>query len=675
MLARSLMKRLVHRVGFFRPAPQAGQCLAYCADSGLLALSREGGDIEVWDVLQACAVLRRRFYADEETSVESLAFARPKRLFSCGLHGLVVEHDLDSLSTRRKYAVSASGPAWCIEYNAKSARLAVGTEDGQVSLYKVTPDEEEIDFDKTLDKQDGRILCLVWHKSGDYLATGSPDTIRFWDTRSGHVLRRMATGRDEKFRETIVWSVALTDDFTIVSGDSRGKTCFWDAKVGALNDAYQSHKADILAVCLNKDQNLAIAVGADPTMVHFQPLAQQQHRRRRWVKAMHRSLHTHDVRAAIFLHDNHFLASVGVDAALALGNIRTKTTALYPPLETTANPSVALAPQANVILLRNRRNVEVWRLGSTLSSAETANEEGNALNLDSEPLKILQLEAKETIRCAAIASGGSSLAYATYSMLRSYKLDLQKPSLFKVPILGAEIGVIQHLGFHNNATLFAVSQSADFHLLNLENDTATNTSTISLHVETALKSGVANLAFNAFTVVMADFDGNVVTFNAKKRRQIAILPHYKEAVITCLNLDSDSNYVAITYANRRAVLCCAQSGCLLHTLSENLPHRFFNRKSPFRGIHLETDKWILYDDSEIAVVEKAPVKPTTPKSAKKGIKQMPAQSFTVTFKNQYRHLAHFERISSGCFVAVEVRQESFEEQMPPSIRLKKFGAM
>ena len=57
---------------------------------------------------------------------------------------------------------------------------------------------------------------------------------RLWDVESGHPLQRMSTGRVEKNLETTVWSVIILNDFTIVSGDSRGKTSFWNGNTGKL---------------------------------------------------------------------------------------------------------------------------------------------------------------------------------------------------------------------------------------------------------------------------------------------------------------------------------------------------------------------------------------------------------------------------------------------------------
>jgi len=52
--------------------------------------------------------------------------------------------------------------------------------------------------------------------------------------------------------------IFFQDDFTVVSGDSRGKTSFWKGRTGTLVDSYQSHKADVLAVAISPDQQVQI---------------------------------------------------------------------------------------------------------------------------------------------------------------------------------------------------------------------------------------------------------------------------------------------------------------------------------------------------------------------------------------------------------------------------------
>ena len=68
------------------------------------------------------------------------------RLFSTGLHGLLIEHDLDKVdhlsTTDNSYNQDkqtvwsvTSGAAWCMSYNSRAKKLAVGTEEGKVAKY------------------------------------------------------------------------------------------------------------------------------------------------------------------------------------------------------------------------------------------------------------------------------------------------------------------------------------------------------------------------------------------------------------------------------------------------------------------------------------------------------------------------------------------------------------
>nr|CAD7417925.1 unnamed protein product [Timema poppensis] len=95
----------------------------------------------------------------------------------------------------------------------------VGTEDGHINIFEIT--DTHLTFEKVLDRQDGRILCLCWDSTGSFIVSGSVDVIRIWDVKSGHAIHRMLTGRAEANKETIVWCVAVTADFTIITGDSR----------------------------------------------------------------------------------------------------------------------------------------------------------------------------------------------------------------------------------------------------------------------------------------------------------------------------------------------------------------------------------------------------------------------------------------------------------------------
>ncbi len=382
----------VHSVRFLSLSPSFAHCLAYSEKAKLLAVSRSDNSIEVWNVASTAALLQRWLPGNSESSVESLCWAGDAgdRLFSTGLHGLVLEHSLDALCTKSQFAVT-SGPAWCMEYHAGRNRIAVGTEEGYVCLFEVTDDG--LQYDCVLDKQEGRILCLAWHSSGTYLVTGSPDTLRVWNVDSGHPTVRISTGRTEKLRETIVWSVAVADDLTIMSGDSRGKTCFWNGKMGTLIDAYQTHKADVLAVAMNPAQNRAYSSGVDPVVMQFQPVVRDGSRpdaKRKWVKSLHRPMHTHDVRSIVATSKAVF--SAGVDSLLSVAD--PSCNHVFAHLPVPHGEVIALAGEAGLVAQRFSKHLEIWRLG-TLEEDSTKNlKVGALLPLREDPVKLLQLQVR-----------------------------------------------------------------------------------------------------------------------------------------------------------------------------------------------------------------------------------------------------------------------------------------
>lgn len=89
----------------------------------------------------------------------------------------------------------------------------------------------------------------------------------------GHAIHKMSTGRSESNKPTIVWCLAVTSDFIIISGDSRGKLTFWDGKLGSQIESYQSHKADILTVCLSGSETSLFCAGVDPNIINYQKIS------------------------------------------------------------------------------------------------------------------------------------------------------------------------------------------------------------------------------------------------------------------------------------------------------------------------------------------------------------------------------------------------------------------
>ena len=69
--------------------------------------------------------------------------------------------------------------------------------------------------------QERRILCLAWSPDGTHLAAGSVNTVCLHQACTGVQVSRITVGRQAGRKETLVWSVALLSDLTVVTGDSR----------------------------------------------------------------------------------------------------------------------------------------------------------------------------------------------------------------------------------------------------------------------------------------------------------------------------------------------------------------------------------------------------------------------------------------------------------------------
>jgi U3 small nucleolar RNA-associated protein 4 len=143
------------------------------------------------------------------------------------------------------------------------------------------------------------------------LVTGCADSsVRVWDARSGMCRSRMTTDKIEG-EQTLVWSVAVLQDGTIVSGDSLGIVAFWDSKTYTQIQNIKPHQADVLALTIGSDGKTIFSSGVDQHVVQLQRtliedsslmsgMQGKQNRNRdrtRWTVANTKRYHSHDVRA------------------------------------------------------------------------------------------------------------------------------------------------------------------------------------------------------------------------------------------------------------------------------------------------------------------------------------------------------------------------------------------
>ena len=231
-----------------------------------------------------------------------------------------------------------------------------------------------------------------------------------------------------------------------------------------------------------------------------------------------------------------------------------------------------------------------------------------------------------------------------------------------------------------------------------------------------LKSDIAKLSTNSAGTfaVLSDFDDNLIAVDLSTERVSCKFPEYDAAPISCFNIHPKTDNVVIVYADSHFVECSSKSGKFTkfsanflssESLSSHLPKEFTSKVFPTIGIIFPRsqkkpyeDSIIFYDVEKIFVFDKSILiesvdDSTKMKSAKltktsevnnstNGIStKSVAKVYAMTVTKKYDHLVHLDAFGpvdeSGTpgLVAVEVRPESLESQLPPSLRQKKFGAM
>ncbi len=513
----------------------------------------------------------------------------------------------------------------------------------------------------------------------------------------------MSTGRAENLRETIVWAVTITDDFIVISGDSRGKTCFWDGRVGTLIDAFQTHRADVLAVALApSDQRTAYSTGVDPCLMTFQQVEKKKELGdgercvRKWVKSVHRTIHTHDVRAVAASGSK--LYSAGVDADLVVNDTAVKSVDKHAPLSHGKNGSSALvAAESSLLLLRYPTHLEIWRLGEAADPTPDQQQQqaGSILPLRKEPVKLLEVQTKgsEPICACAISADGKFLAFATPSRLRAFTLltrDEEKPSIKRCLVKGeSSKSLFRHLVFCDleaddaRWTLVAVTDRGAIQFFSL--DVGSNSFSLVESVPrkrlTGLSGGIAFVETHPDygIAALADYRGSVLSFDLRQKKVLAQMSHYRRASLTCLAIDRSRDTLLLAYSDQRLVECELKTG--RHTAFSsaiNMPGAWYNRRFCVAGMLAEEDRILAYDDVSISVIYRQisnfKRSPSRKKYPKKSGETTREEETKVTIIKKYEHLAFLDKMANGNLVAVEVKPLALQEQLPPSLKQKKFGA-
>lgn len=418
---------------------------------------RNDSSVEIWNLVNA-PFIERTIPGSINNSIEVICWVG-SRLFSVGLDGEgLKEWDLSTLTSKRRLLLTGERGI-CMDYHKEKGIMAVGTAEGIINIFDVS--DEDLQFVRLLDRQDHRIICCKFNDAGDRLVSGSLDAVKVWNVQTGQVVHKMSMGRAEPNQETIVWCVVILNNFTIATGDSRGKLTFWDGNLGTQIDYVHASTADIMCLSASHDRKSVFCSGIEQVLKKYTlvTISRAGSEVQQWVRSSKRSkIHTHDVLSMTTV-GNEQLISGGVDGFISFASQDFQNFERAGPF--LKSPFAEAAEEGRLMLMKYVDYLEVWKLAGAKDLSQEIKEETDNKPFDDKddvlksialasntnqlykindfPEKFLELRSKgnESIVACAISDDGQWIAYSTMNAVRLFQLEVQENSKPKLKLMKA----------------------------------------------------------------------------------------------------------------------------------------------------------------------------------------------------------------------------------------------
>ncbi|CAF3602652.1 unnamed protein product [Rotaria sp. Silwood1] len=423
---------LVHRTHLYKPRLSSILSLAHHHQSSssnhLLAVLRSDHSIELWNTHDSFT-LERTIQPRNASHSPELVLWLEKYLITAGLDGQLIAYDPITFEILTS-CHAAGGAIWSITKHETTRQIAVGTETGHVNIYQIDEDATQFSLATSVCKQAARIVSLAWHTTDDdFLVAGSINRIYICSTKQKRPIQQINVGKLSSNsnrrgqKDTIIWCLAVTDDYTVFSGDSSGRTCVWDAVYGTLIRSFQTHRADVLCMTLSSDEQTLFCSGVDSVIVRIELVSPKStttttttnDSTKQWIKTISIHSHTHDVRsltlipsrfATIRKKENNLsnklmLISGGLDARLLVHDIirdNSKPPVLWRKCFNFTQHQNKIHQKGNYFLFTYRDYIELWSIGKEGG----LNENGEDI-LERAPKNLVQIKTKHQARIDTVA--------------------------------------------------------------------------------------------------------------------------------------------------------------------------------------------------------------------------------------------------------------------------------
>ena len=267
-----LLKTGLFGIGLFSSEDFQG---AYAMTSDKIAIGKEDGRIQLWDVTTRKKLSTLRGHVDlplqpldkpvqrifKKNRVLAVAFSPDGTRLASGSTDTTVRlwdttGDTDSMTLQKH-----TGPTNVLAFSPDGKMLASGSTDKTVQLWDTTTGEPLA----TLTGHINGITALAFSPDGRTLVSGSTDgTIRFWQTATGDPVDTRITGHTQSIKAATFFQ----NSSTLVSAAFNGEITFWDIETPQKSAVQNSgHRDWYSAVAFSPDGTKLVSAAADSTIV------------------------------------------------------------------------------------------------------------------------------------------------------------------------------------------------------------------------------------------------------------------------------------------------------------------------------------------------------------------------------------------------------------------------
>ncbi|KAL0222184.1 hypothetical protein RCL1_002038 [Eukaryota sp. TZLM3-RCL] len=260
-------------------APSSAEFVCYSHDGAFLALLRDSGRIEIRlpenDYAYSHSISLPSTY-----TISCLTFIRTSKgqplLVAGTFQGSLLVIDISTCLYSME-GFSYGGPVFSLApHPSFPALFLAGCDDGCVRLFCI-PEQDPLDlrppspvFSKAFNRSTGKVVSLAINRSLDFFVAGySTGITRVFSLTTSREIEPHIVHPGNEITETVVRSICLLTDGTIITGDGSGNILTHEAKTHATISKYSLCDGPIIGIISSKDCNKLLVGSTDGRLVYL----------------------------------------------------------------------------------------------------------------------------------------------------------------------------------------------------------------------------------------------------------------------------------------------------------------------------------------------------------------------------------------------------------------------